>query len=270
VKKIILRWLKVFIIVYCLIGIGLYYAQDLFLFRPVAMQKEASYDFTQPHRDVFLSLDNSTQLHVVQFTRPDSSLPARGVVLYFHGNRKNIGWYAKYASYFTRNNYEVWMIDYPGFGKSTGKVTEAILYESAQQLYKLARAKYPADSVVLYGKSMGTGIAAYLASKRDCRQLILETPYYSIPSLVAQFAPVYPVNLMIHYKFPTWKYVQEVTAPITILHGTADGIIRYSNASKLKPYLKKEDRFITIPGGSHNDLSDFPLFQQQLDSLLKR
>ena len=70
------------------------------------------------------------------------------------------------------------MIDYPGFGKSTGVFSEQLLYDWALTLYKLARAYYSPDSIIIYGKSMGTGIAAQLASIRDCRHLILETPYY--------------------------------------------------------------------------------------------
>ena len=115
---------------------------------------------------------------------------------------------------------------------------------------------------------MGTGIAAQLASVRDTRRLILETPYYSFPSIVGQYAPIYPLRQMIHFKIPTYEYLQKVTAPVTIFHGTSDGVIRYRNASKLKKFLKQGDEFISIEGGGHNDLHEFKLFQQKLDSLL--
>ena len=82
----------------------------------------------------------------------------RGVVLYFHGNKKNIGWYAKYAENFTRHGYEVWMIDYPGYGKSTGRFTENDLYDYALALYKMAKFQFGGDNIIIYGKSMGTGI----------------------------------------------------------------------------------------------------------------
>jgi hypothetical protein len=162
------------------------------------------------------------------------------------------------------------MIDYPGFGKSTGVFSEDKLYEWALTLYKLARAYYSPDSIIIYGKSMGTGIAAQLASIRDCRYLILETPYYDLPSIIDNYLPIYPVNRMIHYELPTWKYLQDVTAPITIFHGTGDWIIPLRNAVRLKPFLKTTDEFMSIPDGSHNDLFQFPLVTKKLDSLLNR
>jgi fermentation-respiration switch protein FrsA (DUF1100 family) len=74
---------------------------------------------------------------------------------------------------------------------------------------------------------------------------------------------------MLHYHFPTNEYLKEVTAPIIIFHGTDDGVVPYSNAKRLIPDLKQNDEFVTIDGGSHNDLNNFPIFHQKLDSLLK-
>ena len=98
--------------------------------------------------------------------------------------------------------------------------------------------------------------------------MILETPYYSFPSIVGQYAPIYPVEKIIRFKMPTYQYLQKVTAPVTIFHGTSDGVIRYVNAIKLKSFLKEKDEFITIPGGSHNNLSESPIYQSKLDSIL--
>jgi uncharacterized protein len=260
------RWVRIVIIVYCVIGIVLYYLQDYILFHPVQINKTEAYRFNIPHKEINIPYSANSTINVVQFLVPDSTI--KGVVLYFHGNKKNIGWYAKFAPYFTKNHYEVWMIDYPGFGKSTGVFSEERLYDWALTLYKLARAYYSPDSIIIYGKSMGTGIATQLASIRDCRHLILETPYYDMPSIIDNYLPIYPVNRMIHYQLPTWKYLQNVTAPVTIFHGTADWIIPYRNANRLKPFLKATDAFITVPGGSHNDLFTFRLITEKLDSLL--
>ena len=151
----------------------------------------------------------------------------RGVVVYFHGNRENIERYAKFANNFTKHGYEVWMEDYPGFGKSTGERTEKKLYEQALQIQKMAAAKYGKDSIIIYGKSLGTGIAAYVAAGSDNQRLILETPYYSIPSLFGCYAPIYPTGSMSTYQIPTYKYLQDVHYPVTIFHGTKDDVIPY-------------------------------------------
>ena len=248
-------------------GIALYYLQDYILFHPVPLHRGYRYDFATPHKEVNIPYSENSTINIIQFV-PDSIV--RGVVLYFHGNKKNISWYSRFSPYFTRHGYEIWMIDYPGFGKSTGTFSEQQLYDWALTLYKLARARFTPDSIVIYGKSMGTGIAAQLASIRDCRHLILETPYYSLPSIIDNYLPVYPVNTLIHYKLPTWQYLQDVTAPVTIFHGTSDWIISYRNAKRLVPFLKPDDQFITIEEGSHNDLYTFEPVIKKLDSILSK
>lgn len=251
---------------YGIIGIAIYYLQDKALFRPVKVEKSTPYHFSLPYKELNIAYNDNANINIIQFT---AGAAPRGVVLYFHGNRTNISRYEKFAPNFTRQGYEVWMVDYPGYGKSTGTLTEQSLYAYAEQLYVLARSRFSTDSIILYGKSLGSGIAAWLASRKNCRRLILETPYYSITSLCNRYFPIYPVGSMIHYKIPSYQYLQQVIVPVTIFHGTSDGVIPYSNAEKLKPFLKPTDQFITIEGGSHNDLNDFPLFHEKLDSLLK-
>ena len=265
-KKKIFRWIKIIVTVYCIIGIGLYYLQDKIFFHPEPLAADYQYDFPIPHEEVNIPYTRKSTINIVQFHPVDS--PARGVVLYFHGNRRNIARYVMRAPGFTKNGYEVWMIDYPGFGKSTGEFSEQMLYDWALVFYKLARARYSKDSIILYGRSLGSGIAAQLAAVRDCKALILETPYYSFTSMAGSWFPVYPVKQMIEFKIPTWKYLQEVTAPVTIIHGTDDGIISHRYAKRLMPYLKKGDRFVSIEDGSHNDLDKFALYSKTVDSVL--
>jgi alpha-beta hydrolase superfamily lysophospholipase len=266
-KRIIFRWLKVIILIYCLIGIVIYYGQNKILFHPEPLPANYQYKFPYPFKELNLPYSQTATINIIQFAVNQPK--PKGVVLYFHGNKKNISWYARFAPMFTSKGYEVWMMDYPGFGKSTGEFTEQQLYSWALVFYKLAQAHYAKDSIIIYGKSMGTGIAAQLATIRDCKTLILESPYYSFPSIISSWLPVYPVNKMIHFKIPTGQYLQDITNPVVIFHGTSDYTIPYSNAKKLQPLLKPHDEFVTIEGGHHNDLPEFPLFKQKLDSLLK-
>ena len=261
------KWCKIFLVIYILGGIALYFLQDYILFRPVSLKRDHNYDFPEKHKDINIPVNENSNLNIVQFLSGDTI--TKGVVLYFHGNKKNISWYAKYPPYFTRHGYEVWIIDYPGFGKSTGKFTEQNLYDWADYMYKLARSRFNSDSIIIYGKSMGTGIAAHLASVQPCKKLILETPYYDYPSVIKHYLPFYPVELMIHYEIPTHRYLKNVVAPVTIFHGTDDNVIRYKNAERLKPFLKQGDEFVTIKEGEHNDLYKFKETIEKLDSLLK-
>jgi alpha-beta hydrolase superfamily lysophospholipase len=268
VKRItLIFYIKITLLVYALIGSVLFILQDHLLFHPESVETAHNYGFNQAFEESVIPLDATTKFHVVHFTVPDSI--QKGVVLYFHGNRKNIGHYAAFAKNFTRNNYEVWMIDYPKFGKSTGELTEENLYEGALQLYMLAKLNFKPSQIILYGKSMGTGIATQLASIRDCKQLILETPYYSMESLLGRYLFMYPLSKLLHFKLPSNEYIQKVTAPVAIFHGTDDGVIAYSNAKRLTTHFKKGDEFITIKDGTHLNLNNFKLMQDKLDYILR-
>ena len=265
-RKKIFRWLKITVIVYCSIGIALYYLQEKFLFHPEKLSAAYVYHFDVPFEEVNIPFNNTDTLNMVKFFPSDSV--RKGVVVYYHGNKENIERYAKFAGNFTKHGYEVWMEDYPGFGKSTGERTEKKMYEQALQVQKMAASKYGKDSIIIYGKSLGTGIAAYVASGTDNKMLILETPYYSIPSLFSCYAPVYPTSKMSTYKIPVNEFLADMKYPITVFHGTDDGVIPYRNAARLKAVLKPADEFITIKDGTHHNLNDFELVKQKLDSLL--
>jgi pimeloyl-ACP methyl ester carboxylesterase len=159
------------------------------------------------------------------------------------------------------------MIDYPGFGKTTGNRSEGIIYEQALKMYELAKETTGADSIIIYGKSIGTGVAAYVAAHRPLKQLLLETPYYSIKALAKHYFPVYPVAVLSKYNFPIFQYLKDVRAPVTILHGTSDGIIPYQHALKLKKEIP-EIKLVTIRGGEHNNLLSFMEFNKAIDSAL--
>ncbi|CAN5576394.1 alpha/beta fold hydrolase [soil metagenome] len=268
-KKKIGKWFTVILMLYVVMGVLLYFFQNKLLLHPEPLPQDHAYTFNMPFEEKKVLYDSSTLFDIVCF-KPSKDSLKRGAVIYFHGNMNNIEYYAHFAKNFTKHGYEVWMMDYPGYGKSTGAINEALLYTEADEVYKMvSAAKFPADSIIIYGKSLGTGIATQLASRRNCKKLILESPYYSIPEVAEHYAWMYPVEWMSEFKIPTHEYIQKVVAPVTIFHGTEDATIPHSNTEKLKPFLKPIDEVISIEGGGHNDLNDFPLMKKKLDSLLK-
>src|ERR1700693_4078574 len=121
-RRKMIRWLKVIVLGYSIVGISFYYMQDYILFHPEPLTRNTKYQFDNKYDEINIPYNKETMLNVIRFKTNDSI--AKGVVLYLHGNRKNVSWYAKYANNFIRKGYEVWMLDYPGFGKSTGKFAE--------------------------------------------------------------------------------------------------------------------------------------------------
>ncbi len=260
------RWLKIVIIIYCGLGIALYSLQEKMLLHPKKLSADHQFPFAQPFQEVNIPFSKTDTVNMVKFYPKDSV--RRGLVLYFHGNKDNVEHYAKFTQLFTNHGYEVWMPDYPGFGKSTGELTEQKLYSIAFEIQKMASLTYSPDSIVIYGKSLGTAIAAYTATTKTFKMLILETPYYSIPSLFGSYAFMYPAAVMSKYKLPTYEFLPQVESPVAIFHGTGDWVVPYRSGVKLKKFLKPTDKFIKIDEGSHNNLSGSPLYQASMDSLL--
>ena len=265
-RRKIFFWIQIAVILYCSIGIALYYLQEKFIFHPAPLPASHTYKFTSPFEELNIALNKTDTINLIRFKTKEKP---KGAVVYYHGNRDNVEHYAKYVPYFTGMGYEVWMPDYPGYGKSRGLRTEKKLYELAWQVQALARTHFGDDSILIYGKSLGTGVAAYAATVWPCRGVVLETPYYSITDLFSQYAFIYPTAIMSNYKIPTWKYLEDVSAPISIFHGTDDGVIPLRSANKLKRVLKPGDRFFTIPGGEHNNLPTSEIYRRAMDSILR-
>lgn len=267
-KRRILNWVKIVIIVYCGIGIALYTFQDSFLFHPEKLNASYVFKIDQPFKEMNIPVNEEDNISMVAFL-PNEGVPVKGLVIYFHGNKENIERYAGFTKPFTEKGYEVWMPDYPGFGKSGGQITEDKLYKYALLVRKMADGRFNKDSIIIYGKSLGTGIAAYVCSETQNKMLVMETPYYSIPTLIGKYAFMYPTQTMSKYNLPTNYFLEFTEEPVIIFHGDEDDIIPYSNAEKLKKYLKPTDKFYTIPDGTHHNINKNPIYFKVLDSLLK-
>lgn len=253
------------IFLYIVGGLLLYKYQRRFILRPDKLATSYRFDFPVPFREYNLAIDDTDRLNLV-WLRSDS---ARGIVLYFHGNTGNILQAYPHAAPFLDNHYDVLLLDYPGYGKSTGPDAEQDLYQDALVSYQLARSRFAADSIVVYGKSLGTAMAAYVASKAPCRDLVLECPFYDYVGLARRYVPIYPVGWMLRYRFPVFDFIRHTTAPILVFHGKRDEVIPYRFSRKLEPLLKKGDRYITFPEGHHNDLTRQPGYLEAIDSLLR-
>ena len=161
-------------------------------------------------------------------------------------------------------------MDYRTYGKSTGKLSEEAFYHDAQLFYDYLLKHYHETEITLYGRSLGTGIATYLASKNNPKRLILESPYYSMVDVGESRFPFLPVKPLLKYKFPTFQFIQNVSCPITMVHGTDDDIVPYNSAKKLFEVAPKtQTKFINVEGGNHNNLIDFEEFQNGIESSLK-
>ncbi len=260
------RGLLIALIVYLLGGLALYFFQEKFIFHPVAIANEAPLNISAPHEEIRVPVDADKTIHITRFTV--SGQTVRGAVLYFHGNAGNVEYHADAAPLLTSLGYEVWMPDYPGYGKSTGPRSEAILQQDAELVFKLLRARFAADSIIIYGQSLGSGPATWLASRVDCGQLILQSPFSNLPDLMRRYAPIYPMGWLAKYQFNNAERLPEVDAPITIIHGTDDRIIPIRFGRRLANAAPGRVHMIELEGAGHNDMLTNPEFESSLGDVV--
>lgn len=253
-----------FVLIYLLMVSALYLLQEKMIFRPTSLQPEYVFKFDQPFEELFLETDNEgTIINALHF-----KLKApKGVVLYFHGNAGNLSRWGVIASELTKYNYDVLVMDYRTYGKSTGILSEDGLYNDAQHCYEyLVGLGY--SNIVVYGRSLGTAVALNVASKNKVSHVILETPFYSIVDVAKKRFPIFPVEKLIKYHFPNFESIEEVNSAMTIIHGTSDRVVPIKSAIKLFESAPKQTKFISVEQASHNNLSDFETYWQSIDGIL--
>lgn len=241
--------------------------QDLFIFRPVRLKKKHIYDFKLPFTEHFLDTKNGGEINMLWFKSKDQERP---LVFYCHGNSSNLQSWGEVAERYNARGFDVIIYDYRGFGKSKGKRNQKNFIEDARVVFAFATKYYEEREIFIYGRSMGTSVATLLASENNPAVLILETPYSSIPDLFQSYYPFMPSWLFsFKYTFPVKEWIEQVNCPIYIFQGTKDVVVPYRCAVKLKPLLKKDQNFITLEGGKHNDLKEYALFQEKTDEIFK-
>lgn len=262
-RKIVYPLLLI-IVLYLLAGLILQRNQRKLIFRPDKLSPTFKFQFDHPFREFNIPVADSSYYNMVLI----QAVNAKGIVIYFHGNTGNIATQSRHIPIFIKHNYDVLMMDYPGFGKSGGTDSELDLYNEALITYQLAKNYFPSDSIIIYGRSLGTAMAAELASGHPCKMLILESPFYSLDDLARRYFPFYPVRFLLRYHFPIHHFVQRVKSPVVIFHSKNDRIVRYKESAKLKPLLKGGDKYITLYKGTHNTLYKQALYKNSIDSLL--
>ncbi|MGS2727704.1 alpha/beta hydrolase [Psychroserpens sp. BH13MA-6] len=249
-----------------MIGTSLYFLQEKILFLPTVLAQDYQYEFKYPFEELFLEPDKDVQINAIHFKTQNP----KGVIFYLHGNAGDLSRWGTITEFFVAKDYDVFVMDYRSYGKSTGPLNEQAFYDDAQFCYNYLLQHYSEADVTIYGRSLGTGIATYLASKNQPKQLILETPYYSILDVAKHRFPIFPVSVLLKYKFPSHQYIKNVTCPIAIFHGTADSVVPYSSAEKLHIVAPSEStKFITLEGGSHNNLVEFEQYRKGIEDILK-
>ncbi len=252
--------------VYAILCGGLYFFQDHLIFHPQQLPQDYDFNFEGMYDEVWVDAPDGVRLNGLHFT----VTKPKGVVLYYHGNSGSLAQWGQIAQPFVQKGYAVIVMDYRQYGKSGGALSEAALYDDSVLWYAFAKAQYPTTPITSYGRSLGTTFATYVASKREVSKLVLEAPFYSILDEAQSRFSILPVERLLNYRLPTYSFVNEVKAPITIIHGTEDKVVAYEHGKALYDLITATTkRFKTVPGGNHHNLSDFEAYQTAIDALFE-
>ncbi len=237
------------------------------MFLPTTLPQDHIFTFDHPFEEHFLKTGDGAVINTLHFKATNPV----GTIFYLHGNAGDLQRWGTIVSYLVDLNYDVYIIDYRTYGKSIGDLSEKAMYADAQRTYDHLKEMVPEENIIIYGRSLGTGMATYLASENKPSKLILETPYYSIADVAKHRFPIFPVSRLLKYKFPSNEFIKEVNCETIIFHGTDDLVVPYSSGEKLFEVSdKQKTTFITIEGGTHNDLVTFDNYNDQLKLFLKQ
>lgn len=261
-------WLYVCLIVlgiYIGVSILLYFLQDYLMFKPEKLAKDFQFHYeNQEIEEYNVETRDGATINGLRFKVKDP----KGIVFYLKGNSKSIKGWGKFAVDFTRHGYDVLMIDYRGFGKSTGSRTQKAIKRDLQVVYNKIKENVDEKYVILYGRSLGSGFATKLASMNNPRLLILDAPYYSLSKVAKRYMPFMPLSILIKFPMPTYKWLKYVQCPIHIVHGTDDKLIPYNTSVKLSKIKPKQTTLHTIIGGGHKNLNTFESYHKILSDII--
>ena len=233
------------IIAIVVLSILVYFLQEKFIFKAEKLKQDFQFKYDIPFKELFFDVEPGVRINGLHFYREQPL----GLILYFHGNTRSIKGWARYAKDFYRYNYDVVLVDYRGFGKSTGRRGEKEMLDDMQFVYEVLAKQYHEHQIIVYGRSLGSGFATKVASENKPRYLILDSPYYNFQRVVERFLPILPVRYVLRYHLRTDKWIRHVNCHTYIIHGTKDRLIPIKHSEALQKLNPDKITLIRIHGG---------------------
>jgi pimeloyl-ACP methyl ester carboxylesterase len=266
VKRIAGRLLRsaIFIAVAVYVGFSalVYFFQERMIFRPTTLPATHQFGLADV-QEVRIPVDGA-ELSALHFRQPE----AKGVVFFLHGNAGDLSTWLTSTEFYRRTKFDLFMIDYRGFGKSSGRIeNEAQMHADVRRAFDLVAPQYAGKKIVLYGRSLGTGLASKLSTEVNADLTVLVSPYSSILDLGKQFYPWLP-GFVSRYPMRSDLWLPQAKSPVFILHGDRDSLIPISHAQRLKA-LHTAAELLVIEDAEHNDIHKFPKYLDALANRLK-
>ena len=249
------KWVKLTILVLC-VALGyyayrageLYFNQEKYLYHPDKVWTATPASEGLAFEEVTLESSDGQKLSAWYLPSADP----KGTILFLHGNKQNISLDLDALKMFQGLGFNVFTLDYRGYGKSEGSPSEEGMYQDAQAAWDwLVRVKQESqERIVISGRSLGAAVAADLASKNKSRALILEAAFTSLPEAAQDLYPYFPAKVFSKYHYDTFSKLPRIHCPVLIVHSRQDELIPFRHAERLYAALPGKRDFIEL-GGPH-------------------
>jgi fermentation-respiration switch protein FrsA (DUF1100 family) len=231
----------------------MYFAQRALMYFPYsARMSPADAGFPQAKE---VELTTADGVRILAWTVPPQ--PGKPVVLYFHGNGGSLAHRVARFRRLIDDGTGLVALSYRGYGGSDGWPSEDGLIADGRATYAFARASYPDAKIVLWGESLGSGVAVALAAETDVAAVILEAPFTSAADVAFSAYPFIPVRLLMKDQFRSDARIGKVTAPVLIMHGARDRIVPFRLGQQLFALANEPKQFVRFADGGHEDLDRY-------------
>jgi fermentation-respiration switch protein FrsA (DUF1100 family) len=251
----VLKWLAIVIAVAYCGGIAVLFFKQremLFPIPPVGRTAPDAAGLPEAEEHVLTTADGEK---VIVWHVP--AKPGHAVVLFFHGNGDFLAGRVSRFKAITSDGTGLVALSFRGYAGSTGSPSEQGLLRDAEAAYAFTTARYAADRIVVWGFSLGTGVAVAVASEHPIGRLILEAPYTSTVDVAASLFPIVPVRLLMRDPFHSDQRIAQVKVPLLVMHGENDPAIPIRFGERLFGMANEPRQFVRFPGGGHENLDDF-------------
>lgn len=247
---------------------ALWWKQESLLFAPQALPNEVQMVLPDV-REEWVDVPGA-RLHALHLRQPvvAGQRSTKGIVFYLHGNGGNVATWLTNPSFWRASGYDLFLIDYRGYGKSTGQIVdEAQMHDDLLRAWHQVAPEYEGLKHVIYGRSLGTGLATKLATQVQPDLLVLVSPYYSMKDVATEHYPWVP-GFILRYPLPTYTWLPQVKGQVFIVHGEQDTLIPFAHAQRLLA-LKPDAELLPLPQAAHNDIQRFDVYTDALMAHLK-
>ncbi|MDN5000064.1 alpha/beta hydrolase [Bradyrhizobium sp. GCM10027634] len=254
-----LKWIAIILAAGYCAGLVLLFAKQRSLLFPIPTTERtapAAAGFPQAEEHVLTTSDGEK---VIVWHVPPK--PGRAVVLYFHGNGDFLAGLAGRFKAITADGTGLVALSYRGYAGSSGAPSEDGLLRDGAAAYSFAAERYDAQRIVVWGFSLGTGVAVAIASEHPIRKLILEAPYTSIADVAAAHFRFVPVRLLIRDPLHSDQRIARVAVPLLVVHGAQDQTIPIAFGEKLFALAHDPKQFVRISAGGHDDLGNLGMIE---------